>query len=141
MSGEESMKSIQEAVAYAIVLKVDIINISAGGKEFSLAESAIIKKALDSKITVVAAAGNNFVNLDKECNFFPACYDERIIVVGNLNKDKSIADTSNYGNYVKKWEVGQNVLSDAPNGGEQYKSGTSQAAAIVTGKIVKTLKK
>jgi len=142
------------AIKYAIDLKVDYINISGGGFQPNDGEKALIIKALNKGIKVVVAAGNGddnhvAVNLDKDCSYFPACYDKRILVVGNLKDTDSNPDfvtwsgeklsrapSSNYGSYVKRWEVGTNVESTLPGNRRGRMTGTSQATAIVTGKLL-----
>ena len=141
----DNLLSMKEALKYAIAIKADVINISAGGNDPDLEEKALIKRALDQHITVVTAAGNDHNNLDVSCRYYPACYDKREVVVGNLEitydsgKYRArIADTSNYGSPINRWEVGTNCLSNLPGGGKGRMSGTSQAAAVATGKIVKS---
>lgn len=121
-----------KAIKYAIDIKVDFINYSGGGTVESAEETRLIKKALNNKIIIVAAAGNNGENLSKSA-FYPAMSDNRVIVVGNL-KNKKRSPSSNYGKQVDIWENGTEV-----NGGGIVMSGTSQAAAIVTGKLVKKI--
>jgi subtilisin family serine protease len=119
------------ALKEAISQRVDFINYSAGGKGFNVVEFALIEQALDMGITIVAAAGNDGKNLDEKCDFYPACYDERIVVVGNLNEDGSRNSTSNYGSKVNQFVIGTNRCANSI-----CLSGTSQAAAIVTGTLV-----
>jgi subtilisin family serine protease len=138
-SDEQNVAGMLRSLRYAIDLKVDFINVSAGGPVFEEQEYLLIKEALDKGIKVVAAAGNEHDNLDKDCNYFPACYDHRLVIVGNRYRAPSAerSPTSNYGNIVNRWEVGVNVLSTLPNGRTGYMSGTSQATAIATGKLVR----
>jgi hypothetical protein len=95
---------------------------------------------------MVVAAGNENQDIDKDCNQYPSCYDNRIVTVGNLLPDGYYPSPaggdvlkqhernplSNYGNYVKHWEVGANA-----DGKVDWSSGTSQATAITTGKLVR----
>ncbi len=167
-TGKENLRHMLDAIRYAVDLKVDYINISGGGDVAVPEERALIKKALDAGIVVVAAAGNEHNDLDKLCNFFPACYDPRIVVVGNLEITKDFRDLnyewrglakdaglenllgtvetrkaygSNYGKVVNRWEIGTNVRSNIPStlgfARYGYMSGTSQATAVATGKLIK----
>lgn len=113
-------------------LKFDIVNLSWGGPSPDKIEEAAIHVLIDDKIKIFAAAGNDGQKLEKsKCNYYPACYDDRIVTVGNIgNKD------SNYGPYVKQWENGNNI-----NAGGVVFSGTSQATAIATSKYVLKLLK
>ncbi len=135
------LKSLQRAIN----LKVDIINYSAGGKEKNNVECKLIKKALDAGIIIVVAAGNEHADINKE-PYYPAMCDDRVIAVANANKDGIYAFTSNYTNNVEKnsrglyKEDGQGVFSVLPNNSSGSMTGTSQAAAIRTGKIIKDWK-
>lgn len=127
------------ALIKAVALAPDVIVYAGGGPalepELQKYEKKTIKIALDSGIKVVVAAGNNRHNLDVSCNYFPACYDSRIIVVGNKYKGK-IVSSSNRGKIVDYYEEGTN----RPEGGKLM-SGTSQATAIRAGKIIKEMSK
>lgn len=131
---------LKRAIQYAVNINVKYMNISGGGNYPDSEEETIVQRALNKGITIAAAAGNDDEDLDKFCNYFPACYDNRIVTVGNLqnSKIKSRQPSSNYGHYIKKWEVGTNVLSDLPDGHRGYMTGTSQATAIITGKLVRS---
>lgn len=122
-----NLKRILQGLHAAYKFKPDIINLSYGGTGEFVIEWLYIKFLLDKNITIVAAAGNLATNLDKKCNYFPACYDDRIITVGNLNESGKRQSKSNYGHYVKKWNVGTNVFA-----GGYSLTGTSQATAIET---------
>ena len=137
---KDNLKSTIESFRWAIDQKVDIINYSGGGKSFSKEEKAIVVEALNKGIIVVAAAGNNHTNLSK-AGYYPASYDKRVVVVGNLidSKSRMISDTSNYGSPVNTWETGTDILSRLPNNDFGALSGTSQATAIKSGKLIKEL--
>jgi subtilisin family serine protease len=159
-SANNNMEATKKALRYAIDHKVDFINYSSGGSEPSEQEHALVKEALDKGITVVVAAGNDGKNLGSKCVFYPACYnDKRLVVVGNLRlktkteldldiKFRSVtsisattrADSSNYDGPVNRWEIGSHVFSDLPNYTAGYMTGTSQATAVATGKLVKSWK-
>jgi subtilisin family serine protease len=129
-----------EAIDWAIKLKVDIINISGGGQCPIDSERNLIKKALDMGIIVVVAAGNNHQELGKNGKYFPAMYDKRVIVVGNLQQPNIRAPSSNFGPIVNAWEIGVNSISYSVIDGQlSMMSGTSQATAIKTGKIIRSM--
>lgn len=129
-----------KSLRWAIDQKVDIINYSGGGTEYSEKEFKLIEEALKKGIKVVAAAGNERSNLET-AKYYPAMYDQRIFIVGNLqsNYDKTRAPTSNYGKPVNTWEVGTNVISRLPGGTIGFMTGTSQATAVKSGKIVREM--
>jgi major intracellular serine protease len=139
-SGRESnLTNLIKSIQYAVSLRVDFINISGGGEDPSDEERKTIEKALDNGINVVVAAGNDGKDLDKDCNYFPACYDTRIIMVGNLlnTSPPTPAPSSNHGSRVTRWEVGTHIKSTLPGGHVGTMSGTSQATAVATGKMVR----
>lgn len=149
---------------WAIDQKVDIINYSGGGTSFSKEEYEVVEMALNKGIKFVAAAGNERSDIDKN-KYYPAMYDDRIIRVGNLVSDKvttkvvtslhleglklvpkeetvierDIASSSNYGKSINTWEIGTKVLSRLPTKSWGYMTGTSQATAIKSGKIVREM--
>lgn len=130
-----AVSSTIAALKHALTLDIDIINYSAGGKGSSLVEKELIRKLLNKGVIIVTASGNDGRDLDVNCNFFPACYFNELIVVGNGDKKTGRNLTSNYGKIVDIWVDGQNQSA-----GGHIMSGTSQSAAIVTGKIVNLTK-
>lgn len=119
-----------EAINYARQIKADFINYSGGGVASDKEEAEAVKAFIDSGGTFVAAAGNERSDLETH-HFYPAQEDDRVIAVGNGKDEKRRAPTSNYGKRVNRWEDGSSVLVY-----NHYMSGTSQSAAIATGKIV-----
>lgn len=130
---------IAEAFKEAIANDISVVNFSGGGPEPSLFEWVSIRRALQQNIIIVVAAGNEGSNLAQQ-EFFPASYGfGRMVVVGNLNQNHLPNPSSNYGCVVNKWEVGTNIYSTLPNKKYGAMTGTSQATAITTGKIVHRL--
>lgn len=113
-----------KAMKYINNLDYDILNISAAGANELFNERLYLDIALNRGKKVVVAAGNNSVYLKKGCRVFPACIDDRIIVVGNNDA------SSNFGPIVDIKENGNNQTAL----GIQL-SGSSQSTAIITGKI------
>lgn len=133
--GLHNGKAMIQSIKAAIKAKVDIINISGGGVDPIAEEKKVIKQALDQGIVVVAAAGNESNNKP----YYPAHYDSRIVVVGNVNVLGQRAPTSNFGPVVDGTEIGENVLSISLGNSYKNMTGTSQSTAIATGKIAKEL--
>ena len=132
-SGNDNLKNEIQAIKQAVKDGATIINISGGGRDRSYEECKTIENA--SSVRFVLAAGNNGENIDFG-HFYPACCgSSNITIVGSTNKDGVKLSSSNYGNSVTAWELGLNVESTVP-GGTGVMSGTSQATAITTGKIV-----
>jgi subtilisin family serine protease len=125
------MKSLQ----FAIDNNAKIINISSAGKVFIKEERELIDVAGKKGILVVASASNLYSNMDIEENEqYPASYRlSNLISVGSVDDDNKKLESSNYGESVDVSAPGKNILSIMPNSSYGYMSGTSQAAAIVSG--------
>jgi len=130
----EQLNILTKSFKYAVEQGVDVINISGGGTIPFEDEREAVKKALDSGIIIVAASGNEKSDLSDNCNFFPACYDPRIVVAGSVDASGKIAELANYGSPIDTYAVGKDVVS--LNG---IMSGTSMAAAITSGIIIAEL--
>ena len=85
-----------------------------------------LNQTVRSKATVAQVYTSR--NLDKKCNIYPACYDKRIIMVSR----SEIGKKCGYGKRVTILENGTDI-----KGFGIAMSGTSQATAVVTGKIIK----
>lgn len=119
----------------------DIVNYSAGGEGNSDEEKQAIKELLQRGVKIFVAAGNEGKNLDKTCNYYPACYHlNGLNVIGNIYKNGYIVETSNYNGPTTEYENGVNVISDNGTGMEIAMTGTSQATAKATGKYIRSLK-
>jgi hypothetical protein len=131
-SGYVNLLNSRAALEYALNIKVDIINYSGGGAMSDQGEKAFVKKFLDTGGKFIAAAGNDGKNIDvPKFSYFPAQYDSRITVVGNGLSSYSRESSSNYGKAVTRWEDGKDKV-----GYGVMMTGTSQATAVATGKIV-----
>jgi thermitase len=130
----ENLKNTIRAIRYAIDKKVDIINYSGGGTDFSQEEYLAIKEARDKGILFVAAAGNEYSNSD-QAHYYPANYNlDNIISVTAINKDIQVLKSSNYGTKtVHIAAPGENIYSALPNNRYGVMTGTSQATAFVSG--------
>lgn len=116
--------------------KYDIVNVSANGLGYYERERNAVVALLNRGVIVVAAAGNESKNLDVFCNSYPACYDPRIVVVGAIRPDRTLVPSSNYALNMRNliYELGEDQQA-----GGVILTGTSQATAITTGKLVKFL--
>jgi subtilisin family serine protease len=126
-----------EAFKEAVQQNVDVIVYAGGGPLFQHDERRVVVKALDKGIKIIAAAGNEGVDTGIR-PYFPAQYDSRIQMVGNMQKDGKRGPLSNFGKDVKYWEIGTNVIGKV-NGKPVYMTGTSQATAVRAGKVVKEM--
>jgi len=133
-SGADNLRNTVKALEYAVNNGASVINYSGGGAEFSKPEYEVLKKAQDKGILVVAAAGNERSDADRNL-YFPAAYSlDNIISVTAIDSSGQVLPSSNWG--VQKVHVaapGQSILSALPNGGYGFMTGTSQATAFVSG--------
>jgi type VII secretion-associated serine protease mycosin len=88
-----------------------------------------VNYALGRDIVVVAAAGNES---ETGRPIYPAAYDG-VIAVGAIDYDGRPMDESNRGDWVDLAAYGKGLVVPAPGGGYREESGTSFAAAEVSG--------
>jgi type VII secretion-associated serine protease mycosin len=88
-----------------------------------------VNYALGRDIVVVAAAGNES---ETGRAIYPASYDG-VIAVGAIDYDGKPMDESNRGDWVDLAAYGKGLVVPAPGGGYREESGTSFAAAEVSG--------
>jgi len=131
-SGTGSSSSIIKALEYAIVKKVDVINLSLGGTNSSAIENEVIQRAVRAGIVIVAAAGNNALKGNSVS--YPASY-ENVISVGAVDENNSKSSFSNYNQYVDLVAPGERILTTSPNQSYNKDGGTSFSAPIVSGTV------
>lgn len=135
MAGGQAATASVLALRYAIDKNVDMINFSMGGYVPMNEEFELLKLARDKGIVVVAASGNDSLNLQKH-PFYPGSYRlQNIFQVFSINRNGQRSRFSNYDSFDSKYRVrnGEEVLSYGITAGEtRTMSGTSQAAAIFT---------
>lgn len=141
MSGEAALRNSILAIRYAIERHVDIINYSGGGTSPSDEERQALREAEQQGILVIAAAGNESSNADRE-PFYPAAYGlSNILSVTASGPDENLLHTSNFGRRnVALAAQGFRVRSTMPGGGFGEMTGTSQATAFVTRVAVRLLR-
>lgn len=109
---------------------VDIINLSLTRKGESEVVHEAVKNAYNAGITIVAAAGNDNVNLD-ETPYIPACFPEVICVV-SIDENKKRASTSNWRFNDTLSAPGVNILSSYLDNTYKIMSGTSMATPFIS---------
>jgi len=141
-SGNGLISDAIECIDYAIAKGAHVINASYGAedpKTFSQAELEAIRRARDSGIVFVAAAGNDGLDMDLS-RAYPASYPlDNIVAVGNSTNLDDPAPSSNFGSgAVDLFAPGTDILSLGTQSDSNYVllSGTSMAAPHVTGTIV-----
>lgn len=137
-TGRQDAIRTAQGLYYAGFLEVDAVNYSGGGSTFYEPEYTVIKE--NPGVLFIVAAGNEGKDLDiNGNNYYPASYSKylnNVFVVGNLEQDGKRHFTSNYGNVVKFWNVGTNLISFGPNGTLLKMTGSSQSTAVQTGKYI-----
>jgi subtilisin family serine protease len=132
---------VAKALDYAVLRKVDVINLSLGWPLVNNSEKVknALKNALDHDILVVAGAGND----RHEAQIYP-CALEGVVCVGSVDIDGQVSRFSNFGGHVDVVAPGDNILSLWPTAltnsstvfgpkGYEVLSGTSQATPYVSG--------
>ena len=121
-----------EAVARGILWAVDhganVINISLEVRDPSTALENAVDYAWSHGTVIVAAAGNDAGSTP----VYPAYYSVAISVAAT-GPDDELAPLSNHGDWVDMAAPGLNIYSTTPGNGYGYESGTSFAAAYVSG--------
>jgi len=147
-NGEGVTSDAIEAMNYAVAWNVNVINASWGGYQYDQGLYDAIAAARDAGILVVAAAGNDGINMAA----YPARFDlDNIISVMATDHFDNMAFFSNYSiEDVDLGAPGVGILSTTPTEDMQtgwmdeygidieyaYDSGTSAAAPHVTGACV-----
>ncbi len=119
-----------EAIQYAETLGVKIMNCSFGGPDNNYA----LKDAMESSgMLFICAAGNNGQN-SADAPAYPASFQlGNVISVGAVDNTGNMFSDSNYGELVSLAAPGKDILSTSPGNNYSYQSGTSAAAAFVSG--------
>jgi subtilisin family serine protease len=135
-SAEATSFQILKGLDYAIQRGVRIINMSFAGP-YDLMLERKLQEAYDKGIVLVAAAGNAG---PKSPPLYPAADPNVIAVTATDLADKPFA-MANRGNYIAIAAPGVDILAPAPAAKYQLTTGTSVAAAHVSGVIALLLEK
>ncbi|MGI9477795.1 MAG: S8 family peptidase [Hyphomicrobiaceae bacterium] len=124
------------AVDWSFRSKARVFNLSFTGPQDS-AVRKILKSVHDRGAILVAAAGNAG---PKAPAAYPAAYPE-VLAITALDKSNKLYKKANRGSYVAAAAPGVDVLVPIPRGGYDIKSGTSFAAAHISGLIALMLER
>ncbi|SFB21583.1 major intracellular serine protease [Lentibacillus halodurans] len=115
--------------------KVRAISMSLGGPEDIPELYEAVKRAIDSGIPVVCAAGNQGDDRPETDEYaFPGAYNE-VLQVGAINFDREIAPFSNTNNEIDVVAPGVEILSTYTDQKYARLSGTSMATPHVSGAL------
>jgi hypothetical protein len=129
-------EQILKGIDWAIAKGARVINMSFAGPRDPLVQLAL-KKAYEKGIVLVAAAGNAGPNSEP---LFPAA-DPDVIAVTATDVNDALLPQANRGAHISVAAPGVDVLVPAPNAQYQLTTGTSVAAAEVTGVIALMLER
>lgn len=127
-SPEGTTFNIIKSMDWAMGKNAQVINMSfAGPKDPALARRLVAARA--KGIVLIAAVGNAGA---KSPPLYPAA-DPNVIAVTATDSDDQLFKQSNRGDYVAIAAPGVDILLPSPDGGYQVSSGTSFAAAHISG--------
>jgi len=134
--GEGNTEQLAAGIAYAVRNGASVINCSVNSEFDSPAVDTAIAAANDAGIPVVAAAGNDSLNLD-ENQTYPASTDsDAVVSVAATQAPGQLAGFSNYGTHtVDLAAPGVDLVTTYTNDSFTTLSGTSAAAPLVTAAI------
>jgi subtilisin family serine protease len=122
-------KASLDSIKFATNIHADYINYSGGGEDYLPNEELAVKKFIGQGGKFIAAAGNEAKDID-DTPYYPAYYDG-VVAVGSLDGFRNHSKSSNFGESVEAWEIGENVTAYGIS-----LSGTSQATAVHTGRMI-----
>jgi hypothetical protein len=125
---QATTQNIVAGIDWAIAKGARIINMSFAGPYDPLLQLAL-KKARDKGVVLIAAAGNMG---PQSPPLYPAA-DENVIAVTAVDESDKLMPQANQGPHVALAAPGVNVLEAAPRASYNFTTGTSVAAAHVSG--------
>ena len=127
-SAQATSQHILAGIDWAIQNGARIINMSFAGPYDPMLQLAL-KKAHDKGIVLIAAAGNAG---PQSPPLYPAA-DENVIAVTATDQNDKLLPQASQGPHIALAAPGVDILEPAPNASYQMTTGTSVAAAHVTG--------
>ena len=127
-SAQATTQHVLAGIDWAIEKGARIINMSFAGPYDPMLQLAL-KKAHDKGIVLIAAAGNAG---PRSQPLYPAA-DENVIAVTAIDANDRLLPQANQGPHIALAAPGVGVLEPAANAGYQLTTGTSVAAAHVSG--------
>jgi type VII secretion-associated serine protease mycosin len=127
-TNQSNNETVAAGIEWAITQNIDVINLSSGGGPSPRLRAAV-SAALAADIVVVAAVGNK---PGVQSVQFPAFYPG-VLAVGATDRTGNLAKISVTGRGVVLVAPGVDIMTTRPRGTYGRGTGTSDAAAIVSG--------
>lgn len=132
-ASSSSVTNGYDGIYYAALTGADVISCSWGGYGYSTTGQNLVNWAWNQGSIVVAAAGNDNLDMDNGGNaHYPSNYNNVVCVASSTSSD-SKSGFSNYGSDVDVTAPGSNIASTVPFDDYGYMSGTSMATPLVSG--------
>ncbi len=128
--------NIVKGLQWAVDQGAKVINMSFAGPKDPILQQAM-QRLTDQGIILIAAAGNAG---PKSPPLFPGA-DPNVIAVSATDVDNKTYKNANRGKYVAIAAPGVDILVPAPEGGYQLTTGTSVAAAHISGVVALMLER
>ncbi|MFC1419604.1 S8 family serine peptidase [Streptacidiphilus cavernicola] len=122
-------QQVADAIRYAVDQGAAVINVSLGGPGKSTTEESAVAYAESRDVILVAASGNDGVQVDNYPASFPG-----VISVGGADQNGTIWGGSDFGSHLVLVAPATGIVSDNMGSDTQYGigDGTSYAAAYVS---------
>lgn len=133
-TGKGTQLDAAAAIYYAVDAGARIINCSWGYKYNNAVVEDAIRYAVQKNVLVVASAGND----GNESANYPAAYDG-VLAIASISEGNAHASYSNTASFVDFAEYGNSIYSTGLYHDYEYKTGTSQSAAVMSGIISRVL--
>lgn len=134
--GSGEVGDVARGIRYAVANGARVINLSMAGPDTSPELEAAILEAQAAGAVVVASAGNTGDDLDLLPAYPAASAGGAPVAVASTDATGALAADSSFGaRAVDLTAPGESIGSTAAGGGYEIRSGTSQAAAQVSGAV------
>jgi subtilisin family serine protease len=128
--------TVADGIRYAVANGARVVNLSLAGPQYSPDLEAAVADAEAHGVLVVAAAGNEGRDLTSAPSYPASLPEENVLGVAATAPSGGLASISDRGPGADLAAPGEDVLSTALGGGDEWRTGTSMAAPHVTGALV-----